>query len=832
MWFAVSSVWMNRLQWKQYKELSMQRHFVCSIVLLSALLFVPLSLPAGDNKWTTDGPYGGFFQSFTFHPTINNLIFSSGWINGVFRSRNGGLTWQRLSVNGNNFVVRIHPRDPGTILAASFQVFASTDQGSTWKQVSSLDLPQGDSFSDMEFDPVNPLVLYSVTYQSGVLKSTDGGKTWTPKNTGLHYTCSGHQCGVPQVEIDPRNSKNVYALLPGNTIGKTTDGGDSWKSANRGIDFQCWMGTSIAIDPKNPNVLYAVGCGIFKTTNGGGQWAFIHQASGGGWQIAVDPKDSNILYSTSDQGEKSVDGGKTWKPLAIPAWQLLGIAAHPRINLIFAGAFGEGAFRSQNGGTSWRQVNSGLDAQWINRLAVRIGTSMRFFAVAGTQSLFLSSNGRNWDLASVSKGDNSIGFVRDVQVHPKNPSLVGIGVADGRGAVFLSTDGGNTWQPRAVSYGDSSFFCFDPQNQNVMYLGAYPSNMGGSDPLGIAKSTDQGKSWKLINSGISEKFISSFVVDPRNSSILYAGVQSGKIFKSANGGSSWKNTSNGIPSGGTIPSIVVDPANSSTVYAVAGSRIYKSTNQGGSWSLKSKGISGGANFIQFGFPSHVLFAGGYGGVFVSSDAAETWNAFDTNGLGPFNVMSFLTTPGLPDSYIIGTQRGVFSYTLAGAVGGPRIDQLSPSAGKSGDAITINGRNLGPTQGNSKVFFGSIDAGTAQSWTDTRIQTKVPNGAGTGPVTVTVASRKSNSFEFIALPASGNLSPTSGPSSGGTRVTILAPSGISGTQFNVLFGSTVAGSIRFTPPNIITCTTPPGSGTVDVSVTSSAVVAKVGTFTYQ
>jgi hypothetical protein len=73
---------------------------------------------------------------------------------------------------------------------------------------------------------------------------------------------------------------------------------------------------------------------------------------------------------------------------------------------------------------------------------------------------------------------------------------------------------------------------------------------------------------------------------------------------------------------------------------------------------------------------------------------------------------------------------------------------------------------------------------------------------------------------------------SGPAAGGTSVAIIAPSGISGTQFNVLFGSTIASNIAFTPPNVITCKTPAGSvGTVDVSVTSSAVVAKVGTFTY-
>ena len=75
-----------------------------------------------------------------------------------------------------------------------------------------------------------------------------------------------------------------------------------------------------------------------------------------------------------------------------------------------------------------------------------------------------------------------------------------------------------------------------------------------------------------------------------------------------------------------------------------------------------------------------------------------------------------------------------------------------------------------------------------------------------------------------------VEPTSGPAAGGTGVTILAPSGTSGTQFNVLFGSSVASNIRFTPPNIITCDSPPGTGTVDVKVTSSVTGTTVGTFT--
>ncbi|MEW6365780.1 MAG: IPT/TIG domain-containing protein [Acidobacteriota bacterium] len=188
-------------------------------------------------------------------------------------------------------------------------------------------------------------------------------------------------------------------------------------------------------------------------------------------------------------------------------------------------------------------------------------------------------------------------------------------------------------------------------------------------------------------------------------------------------------------------------------------------------------------------------------------------------------------PSNPDRFFRATERGVFSYTRKASPGGPVIEQLSPSSGKPGDTVILKGSGFGPLQSDSKIHFCTVDAGIAQSWSDTSIKVTVPNGVQSGPVTVTVANKRSNPYEFIVLPVTGNVYRTSGPAKGGTRVTILAPSGTSGTQFNVLFGSMVAGNVRFRQPNVITCDSPPGTGTVDVKVTSSVTSTAVGTFTY-
>jgi photosystem II stability/assembly factor-like uncharacterized protein len=819
--------------------------------LVLVIVFVVLAAvaQAGDNKWTSSGPYGAQIGAISFHPTINNLIFAGGG-GSLFRSVNAGQTWQRLQLTGAGqfpgaFIVRVHPQNPSLILAASYSTFASTNQGATWQEISPTSRLDGDFIMDMEFDPASSQVLYGVTYRSGVLKSTDGGRTWQAKNTGLKIIPVVPCCDEPSIEVDPKNGKTVYALLASRLVYKTTDGGDHWTQLKNGLDLHDREAFFLTVDRKNPQTIYAGGSNSFKSTNGGAQWVKICDC--GGRNLAIDPRNSQTLYLASGGFLKSTNGGATWTNFVLPTSStggLLDVEAHPKLNLVFVGGFGNGMARSQNGGATWQTVNSGLNAFFVEHIETHPQRPNTIFALSSPQLSRSTDTGKTWKLVT----EINFLFIRSFQIHLENPNLIFAG-GGGVPAVALSTDGGKTWAPKSP-YTDTPYGAmstkFDPKDQKTMYLlpiDGGPSSSSDDDiHYGIAKSTDTGNSWKLINSGISDKYLVSVSVDPRNGSNIFVGSQHGKVFKSVNAGSSWKNVSAGL-NGQPIYTITVDPTNSSTVYlstrqysAGTTAAVFKSINGGSTWTLKNNGVPRPSwafrSIVVDPENPRTIFLSTQAGLFVSTDAAESWSPYDSNGLGPFSVKDLFIHPVDKSTLFIGTDQGVFSYTRTGSPDGPIIDQISPAAGKPGDSVAINGRNFGSTQGNSTVTFSGVSAGTAQSWTDTRIQTKAPSGVSTGPVTVTVASRKSNAFEFIALPASGNLSPASGPSSGGTRVTILGPSGISGTQFNVLFGSAVASNIRFTAPNIITCTTPPGSGTVDVSVTSSAVVAKVGTFTYQ
>jgi photosystem II stability/assembly factor-like uncharacterized protein len=803
---------------------------VALFVLFQVLLLKTAN--AGNNRWTSNGPYGGFVSEFTFHPQLDNLLFVR--VGSAFRSRNGGLAWERLGIGQGDPVIRVHPRDPGTILGANFALWKSTDQGANWTRVGGPQITTGGGFRDLEMDPQDPRIIYGALGNQGIAKSTDGGGTWAFKNSGLPIDPSASCCGgSPQIEVDPTNGKNLYALLLSGKVFRSTNGGDSWTSATAGLKFATDV-QSLTMDPKNPQIIYAGGfrAGIFKTTNGGKQWVHVNcDFCASLRQITLDPRNSQTVYVAANEISRSTDGGDTWTQLSAPNYPFFAIGVHPRKNLLFGGAWGAGVFRSADGGHSFQSVISGLSDEPAMQIASTAQKPSTLFTASASLLWQSTNGGQAWQQVKSYSSDS----VDAIRIHPANPNLM-VGVGFG---INISRDGGKTWEHTSPfdslsSFRNSQCLALHPTDQNTMFVTPYQQAFPKMVGIGIAKSTDQGKNWKLVNSGLSDKAVQAIVISASNPSVLYAGTRNGKVFKSVNGGSSWKAA--GTLLGKWIWSIAIDPANPDIVYAGAQGSLYKTTDGGRKWAQKMNGLpsTGLTLFVVTIHPrsARTVFAGGVNGLFVSADAGETWSSMDTTGLPAVAVEDFYINPSQPDTFVAGTDQGTHFFTRTVSSAGPVVEQLAPAAGKVGDVVVIAGRNFGTIQGDSKVSFAGMDAGTASSWSDARIQVKAPSGVRTGGVTVTVAGKKSNPYEFIVLPSSGNVEPTSGPSSGGTRVTILAPSGISGTQFNVLFGSTVARDIRFTSPNIITCTSPPGSGTVDVSVTSSAVVAKVGTFTYQ
>lgn len=785
--------------------------FLCFAVLASA----------GDNKWTSNGPYGGGITTMTIHPQTAGLVFAGG--ESVVRTDNNGSLWKSFNL-GKDVVVRVNPKDPNMIVAAHLAVFQSNDKGQRWKFVSNNKF-QGDALIDFEFNPNTPTTLYGVTWDHGVLKSLDGGKSWQPKNAGLSYKHCNGCYDTPRIEVDPSNGNTLYVLLPSRKVFKSVNGGDSWQSASNGLNLAN-MVAALAIDPSNPKILYAGGDdGIFKTTDGAATWVSTNchcQAT----DVAVDAANPQSVYVAYLGIVRSNDGGKTWKQIYLPApaGYLATVAALR--NQVFAGTLGGGIFRSVNGGTAWTAVNNGvnsLNAIHLTATAQRAGLMF----TDGNGVLYRSINGGNtWDIPKSAAPLNG----NEVRIHPLNANLVV--AASCCCAPAISINGGSTWRCNQNFEFSSYNVVLDPRSQQILYLTSHEQ--------GVAKSTDQGHSVKLVNSGLTDLSVTSIAISPSDSNTLFVGTSSGKVFKTTSGASSWTTSSNGLVGNAPIIAIVVDPGNPSIVYCLTdyqGKGVYKSTNGGQSWILKSKGLPTGQTSLNM-HPtnSSILLSGGYGGAYITTDAAESWSLFDTNGLEPFVVFNLLVSPLDPNTYYAATQWGVYSYKKTVKPGGPSIDQVTPAAAKPGTVITINGSNFGSTQGNSKVSFGNLNASSVEFWSNSSIRLRVPSGAQTSSLSVLSGSSSSNGYGFVAPAASGRVTPTTGSPSGGNTITLTVPSNLSGLteQILIMLGGEVLNDCRAVPPNFIVCTTPPapaGTGTVDVQVLINQILTLLGTFFY-
>ena len=180
----------------------------------------------------------------------------------------------------------------------------------------------------LAIDPLNTATLYAAT-SSGVLKTTDGGSTWTTVNSGLpkgvvqtpnFSRFSGQPLAplaptdpVQALAIDPTNPATLYVGTPRGVF-NTTDGGQSWMAS--GLATQSVY--TFAIDPANPSTIYAgtQDGGVFKSTNSGQSWSSSGSPTAPIQALAIDPSDPNILYAATFGGGvlKSTDGGATWQP--------------------------------------------------------------------------------------------------------------------------------------------------------------------------------------------------------------------------------------------------------------------------------------------------------------------------------------------------------------------------------------------------------------------------------------------------------------------------------------------------------------------------------------
>ena len=589
---------------------------------------------------------------------------------GMYKSTDAGKTWTHLGLRDSQMIanIEVDPTNPNRLFVAVLGhpygpnaergIFRSTDGGKTFEKVLYKD--EYVSGNDVRIDPKNPNIVYAALWQQqqsyiegaefggtegGIFKSTDGGTTWKQLTNGLPAGVIEANLGVSM-----SSPSTIYAMVAGTsgsatparggttgTIGfyKSTDAGEHWTLAardanNPGASPNAVLDPrplvrigggdlpTIAVDPKNPNVVYSASTVFWRTEDGGVTWSAVRGAPGGDdYQKAwVNPNDTNILLVVADQG----------------------------------------AIVSGNRGVSW--------SNWYNQPTAamyHVSTDDAFpYRVCGGQqdsgSACVDSRSMDGEITFHDWHPVNIQEYGVAASDPKDPDLV---FGSQRTNISLynrrtgqTTNVGPDAEARGTQFGRNVRtmpIMWSPVNHNVLF---YTSNV-------VWKSSDQAHSWTRISPDLARQTwtvpatvgkysssvkpapqgsITALSASPRDVNVIWAGTDDGNIQVTTNGGAKWTNvTPAQIKPWTRIFNIDAGHFDTQTAYAAANTmriddlnpHLWRTHDGGRTWTEIDNGIAPGAATNSIREDPHkkgLLYASTETQVWVSFDDGDHWQS--------------------------------------------------------------------------------------------------------------------------------------------------------------------------------------------------------------
>jgi photosystem II stability/assembly factor-like uncharacterized protein len=462
--------------------------------------------------------------------------------------------------------VAVLPTTPETIFstpsaAAEEALISSTDSGASWKTARP---GQSDGWSYVfasEFSPTKVLVSGWKDNKGWTSWSSDGGATWhasTFSKAGVQTTAQYFN------SVSFADADTLYAI-----------GDGLWKSTNGGISFFAITATDIVpyalrAVPGTDTVYYAIGVNngsVYRSTTGGGAWSFAVVGSNTSvFALAVDPNDSSVVYAggrSSSRGfliSKSTDSGQTWASSSLNAPPVFDLAVMDSTTVLAATS--QGIARSTDGGQSWSYVGpSGLYLWQFSK-----GAKYELL-VAGAQGLFRSTDsGASWTHVTTAIPES----VSSIATSSSSPGTLLAATPSG---FFRSTDDGRSW----TSYRDVTDF---EGIVTVAFESKAPAQawaLGSSKTL--FRSTDAGVSWVKSSPFAANQFAASGLA-LSNEAVPHAYVALPGVEESGDGGSTWSR----LDSGGAH-SVAVAPSDPATLLAGGSWDVTVSRDAGQTWQI-------------------------------------------------------------------------------------------------------------------------------------------------------------------------------------------------------------------------------------------------------
>jgi photosystem II stability/assembly factor-like uncharacterized protein len=553
----------------------MKNSFLRAGLILLALSFLPLAAIAQKRKKSSSdnsfpeglyssmeyrliGPFrGGRSAAVTGVPGKPNLFYFGATGGGVWRTMDGGRTWENISdgyFGGSIGAVEVSQSDPNVIyvgggektvrgnVSSGYGAWKSVDAGKTWTEAG---LGKSRHIPRLRVHPDNPDVvfaavlgdIYKPTPDRGIYKTTDGGKTWR------QVLFVNEQAGAVDLTFDPTNPRILYASTwrvqrtphslssggEGSALWKSTDSGETWTeiSKNEGFPTDTLGIIGVTVSPVNPQRVWAIvenkeKGGLYRSEDGGRKWTQVNserKLRQRAWyytRVYADTHDENTVYVLNVQYHRSTDGGKTFNTFNAPHGDHHDLWIAPEDpNRMIIGDDG-GAQVSYDAGTTWSTYYNQPTAQFYRVTTDNSFPYRIYVAQQDNSTIRIRHRSDGYSIGEDDWEETAGGESAHIAVDPENDDIVYGGSYGG----FLTRVNHDARTVRAVNVWPDNPMGYGAEGMKYRFQWNFPIIFSRHDPKKLYTfsnhvhlSTDEGQSWELLSPDLTrndpDKLVSS-----------------------------------------------------------------------------------------------------------------------------------------------------------------------------------------------------------------------------------------------------------------------------------------------------------------------------------